>query len=242
LKETLLNPAPGYPILTLYLDEALLVVSKPAGLSTLVDGFHPEAPYLVGLLGEAYGRIWVVHRLDKDTSGVIVFARTALAHRDLNTQFEQRRASKVYHALVIGQPNWDEKCVDLPLRPDGDRRHRTVVDEQMGKPAVTELRVLEGFGAFALVEAIPLTGRTHQIRAHLAASGHPIIADRLYRRSGEAHSASITEGEPIQRLGLHARSLTLFHPLTGQMQNFEAPYPQDFSAALEQLRQSKKPE
>ena len=237
-----MNPIPGYPNLALYLDEALLVIDKPSGLPTLVDGFHPYVPYLVGLLGEAYGRIWVVHRLDKETSGVIAFARTAQAHRDLNTQFEQRRASKVYHALVIGQPEWDEKCVDLPLRPDGDRRHRTVIDQRMGKPAITKLRVLEGYGAFALVEAIPLTGRTHQIRAHLAACGHSLIADRLYRRSGDTRSGSIPGTEPIKRLGLHARSLTLFHPINGQLQSFTAPYPQDFASAIEQLRKSHKPE
>ena len=236
-----MNPNPGYPNLALYLDEALLVVNKPAGLPTLVDGFHPDAPYLVGLMGQAHGRIWVVHRLDKDTSGVIVFARTADAHRDLNAQFEQRRARKVYHALVLGQPNWDEHSVDLPLRPNGDRRHRTVIDLQMGKPAITKLRVLEGFGAFTLVEAIPLTGRPHQIRAHLAACGHPLIADQLYKRSGEAYPASNPGTEPIRRLGLHACSLTLFHPINGQVQHFEAPYPQDFSDALEQLRHSYKP-
>jgi len=233
---------PGYPNLALYLDDALLVVNKPAGLPTLIDGFHPDAPYLAGLLGVAYGRVWVVHRLDKETSGVIAFARSAQAHKDLNTQFEQRQASKVYHAMVIGQPDWDEKTVDLPLRPDGDRRHRTVIDQQMGKPAITRLRVLEVYGAYALVEAIPLTGRTHQIRAHLAACGYPLIADRLYGRSGDMHSGSTTGTETIQRLGLHARSLAFFNPLNGQRQTFEAPYPQDFSGALEQLRQGHRPE
>jgi RluA family pseudouridine synthase len=227
-----------YSNLALYLDDALLIVNKPAGLPTLVDGFHPDAPYLAGVLGETYGRVWVVHRLDKETSGVIAFARTPQAHRELNTQFEQRRASKVYHALVIGQPEWDENCVDLPLRPDGDRRHRTVIDHQKGKPAVTRLRLLEGYGAFALVEAVPLTGRTHQIRAHLAVTGHPLVADKLYRRTGETHPGSTPGTEPIKRLGLHASSLTLFHPLNGQRQHFEAPYPQDFSSALEQLRQN----
>jgi tRNA pseudouridine32 synthase / 23S rRNA pseudouridine746 synthase len=232
----------GYPGLLLYRDEALLVVNKPAGLATLVDGFHPGAPYLAGLLSEGYGRLWVVHRLDKETSGVIVFARSAQAHRDLNAQFEQRQASKVYHALVCGQPDWDEKTVDLPLRADGDRRHRTVIDRQVGKPAFTGLRLLEGYGVYALVEAIPRTGRTHQIRAHLAACGHPLVADHLYHQAGDIPPACVQGSEPIKRLGLHALSLTLHHPLTQQTQTFHASYPQDFSSALELLRQRHLPE
>ena len=232
-----MNPNPSYPDLALYLDEALLVVNKPAGLPTLVDGYQREAPYLVGLLGELYGRVWVVHRLDKDTSGVIVFARTAQAHRELNNQFEQRRANKVYHALVIGQPEWDEKTIDLPLRPNGDRRHRTVIDPQGGKPSSSVLRVLERFSGYALVEASPRSGRTHQIRAHLAAAGNPLMADDLYRGPGRVKTDSTMDPAPIDRLGLHARSLTLIHPLSGQPQRFEAPYPRDFARALEALRQ-----
>ncbi len=232
-----MNPSPDYPNLALYLDEALLVVNKPAGLPTLVDGYQRQAPFLAGLLTQLYGRVWVVHRLDKDTSGVIVFARTAQAHRELNSQFEQRRASKVYHALVVGQPEWDKKNIDLPLRPDGDRRHRTVIDPQRGKPAATEVRVLARYSGYALVEATPRTGRTHQIRAHLAATGHPLVADELYRSPGEDRPGTTQSALPIDRLGLHARSLALFHPLNGQAERFEAPYPPDFASAVEQLRQ-----
>jgi tRNA pseudouridine32 synthase/23S rRNA pseudouridine746 synthase len=231
------NPNPNYPNLALYLDEALLVVDKPAGLPTLVDGYQRDAPYLAGLLTQIYGRVWVVHRLDKDTSGVIVFARSAQAHRELNSQFEQRRASKLYHALVIGRPEWDEKNIDLPLRPDGDRRHRTVIDPQRGKPATTDVRVLERYSGYALVEATPRTGRTHQIRAHLAATGHPLVADELYRGPIKERPGTPESPLPIDRLGLHARSLALFHPLNGQAQRFEAPYPLDFASAIEQLRQ-----
>ncbi len=231
--------------LVLWKDDALLVVNKPAGLPTLVDGYDSQAPYLLGVLKGAYNPLWVVHRLDRQTSGVIVFARTAEAHRSLNTQFEKHAASKTYHALVTGQPGWDEKTVKLPLRPDGDRRHRTVVDPRQGKPAETHLRLLERFKSHALVEAIPRTGRTHQIRVHLAALGHPIIADPLY---GDGHSLSlsdITTGYKVEklpsrplleRLGLHAWSLDLAHPVTAQALHFEAPYPKDFTAALHQLR------
>jgi len=231
------NLNPDYPNLVLYLDEALLVVNKTAGLPTLVDGYQRNAPYLAGIVAEIYGRVWVVHRLDKDTSGVIVFARTARAHRALNSQFEQRQPSKVYHALVIGQPEWDEKTVELPLRPNGDRRHRTVIDLQRGKAAATELRLLERYQGYALVEATPRTGRTHQIRAHLAAAGHALIADELYRRAGGKPPGSTENAPPIDRLGLHAHSLELIHPLSNQAQRFEAPYPQDFARAVEQLRQ-----
>lgn len=210
----------------LYVDEALLVVNKPAGLPTLVDGYNLEKPYLVGLLKQTYNPLWTVHRLDKDTSGVIVFARTAAAHRHLNTQFEQRQANKVYHALVFGSPPWETLTIDLPLRADGDRKHRTVVDAQRGKPAVTGLRVLERLGLLSLIEATPHTGRTHQIRAHLAAQGYPIVSDPLYGPKLPPEAA------PITRLALHARALSLVHPETGEEMRFEAPYPQDFAEAL----------
>jgi RluA family pseudouridine synthase len=231
------NQSPNYQNLALYLDEALLVVNKPAGLPTLADGYHRDAPYLAGLMTQVYGRVWVVHRLDKETSGAIVFARTTQAHRELNHQFEQHQVNKVYHALVIGQPEWDEKTIRLPLRPDGDRRHRTVVDPRGGKPAVTELHILERFNNYALVEATPRTGRTHQIRAHLAAIGHSLIADDLYQGRVKVLADALERTMPIDRLGLHAHSLALIHPLSGQAQRFEAPYPPDFADAVQKLRQ-----
>ena len=218
---------PVIPVL--YVDDHLLVVAKPAGLPTLVDGYHPEAPFLLGVLKETYPELWVVHRLDRQTSGVIAFARTSVAHHSLNTQFERRRTLKTYHALVQGLPAWDSQHIHLPLRADGDRRHRTVVDPQNGKPAETDLLVLERFDRCALLQAIPHTGRTHQIRAHLAALGHPIVSDPLYRGS------LLPE---LPRLGLHAQSLKLFHPESGAQMEFTASYPEDFSQALELLRSS----
>lgn len=219
--------SPSLSIPVLYVDDHLLVVSKPAGLPSLVDGYHPEAPYLTGILKETYPALWVVHRLDRQTSGVIVFARTAAAHRDLNTQFEQRRAVKTYHALVQGLPAWDSRSIRLPLRADGDRRHRTVVDHQRGKPAETDLLVLERFDQVALLRATPHTGRTHQIRAHLAAVGHPIVSDPLY---GGAELSG------LPRLGLHAYSLRLFHPGSRDEMEFTAPYAEDMVQAIDSLR------
>ena len=213
--------------IVLWLDDHLLVVNKPAGLPTLVDGYHPNAPYLLGILQEEYDPLWVVHRLDRETSGVIVFARTAEAHRALNVQFEGRQTEKTYHALVAGTPDWAEKDVRLPLRPDGDRRHRTVIDPLRGKPSVSELRVLERYPDLTLIEAVPRTGRSHQIRAHLAALGYPIAGDRLY--GGKAVAG-------LRRMGLHACSLKLVHPLSGEEMTFHAPYPEDLERAIERLR------
>ncbi len=221
------------PIPILYIDETLMVINKPAGLPTLPDGYDPEAPHVRRLLEPHVGRLWIVHRLDRDTSGVLLLARTAEAHRFLNNQFDQREVSKIYHALVIGSPAWASKMVDLPLRADVGHKHRTVVDPARGKLAVTHLRVLERFAGCALVEAIPETGRTHQIRAHLAAMGHPLVADELYGSRPDVLPAPV-----MTRLGLHARQLTIQHPVKRTPLHVAAPYPEDFAHALDELRQA----
>jgi RluA family pseudouridine synthase len=212
----------------LFLDEHLLAVNKPAGLPTLPDGYDRNAPCLIDLLKQQFGRVWVVHRLDKETSGVIVFARTAAVHRALNLAFDSRDVHKVYHAITIGVPSWDEHTIDLPLRPDGDRRHRTVIDAQRGKPAVTHLLVLERFAQHTLIEARPETGRTHQIRAHLAALDLPLAGDVLY---GGKDAAVL-----FARVALHACLIEFEHPVTQAALHIAAPYPPDFTQALRQLR------
>src|SRR4030042_369091 len=125
----------------LFSDEALLLINKPAGLSTLPDGYNPSLPHIKSVLERQFGALWIVHRLDKDTSGVLLLARSAEAHRELNTQFEQHKVSKLYHALVVGNPEWQEQTVSLALRPDGDRQHPTVIEPAAGTPGGYHLKV-----------------------------------------------------------------------------------------------------
>ncbi len=213
----------------LFADDDLIIINKPAGLPTLPDGYKKDAPYVGSLLKPVYGRIYFVHRLDKETSGALALARNPETHRALNTQFEQRQTNKVYHALVLGSPEWDEKRIDVPLLPDADRRHRTWLSD-LGKPAVTNAKVLERYQGYCLVEAQPETGRTHQIRVHLAYWGLPILGDELY---GDEEAV---RPEIIERIALHAFELKLEHPRTGEEMTFQAPYPEDFERALALLR------
>lgn len=208
-------------------DDHLLVINKPAGLPTLVDGWHPEMPYLFGILKQTFAPLWVVHRLDRETSGVIIFARTAEAHRALNRQFAAHQVQKTYHAIISGSPAWQEKQVCRALRANGDRQHRTVEDPARGRSAVTALKVLERFVGYTLIQATPQTGRTHQIRAHLAMTGFPIAGDRLY---------GSPQADQFERLMLHACSLNFRHPISGEELSFEAPSPADFCAMLANLR------
>ncbi len=216
----------------LWCDSDILVINKPAGLPTLPDGYHKEAPHVKSVLEPVYGRLWIVHRLDKETSGVLALARNAAAHRSLNTQFEQHTIEKTYHALVRGQAGWQTYTVRFSLRADGDRRHRTVIDPLQGKAATTHLHVIERFTDWTWLEARPETGRTHQIRAHLAALGLPLAGDTLYGGKGNWFPSG-PSGEPlISRTCLHAQRLALQHPQSGAALVCTAPYPDDLLEVL----------
>lgn len=229
------------------IDEDIVVVNKPAGVSAVHDPNRSETDDMHTAVTGALGKVWLVHRLDRDTSGVLVFARTEAAHRSLSLQFEEREAAKIYHALCTGAPQEDECVVEAPLLVDGDKRHRTVVDTREGKPSVTRFKIIQRFKGYSLLEAAPETGRTHQIRVHAASLGAPLIADPLYGdgkplflsviKRGYRPSAHDTDDERplIGRTALHALSLTLRHPATGERITYEAPYPKDFRAAVTQL-------
>jgi tRNA pseudouridine32 synthase / 23S rRNA pseudouridine746 synthase len=242
-------PLSDIPVI--FSDEALLVVNKPAGLSTLPDGYNPSLPHVKSLLEQQVGRLWIVHRLDKETSGVLLLARSTEAHRALNTQFEQHQVLKIYHALVVGNPEWQAKTIDLPLRTNGDRSHRTVIDLEAGKPALTRLKVLERFSHYCLVEAAPETGRTHQIRVHLSSIGLYIVGDKLYAdrnreipremESQPQYNVSLSKTSTVG-MGLHARSLEITHPISRQRLKFEAKYPAWLEDVLQLLRTTRQSE
>ena len=207
----------------IYEDNYLIVVDKPAGLSVLPDGWEKDSEYLVKILEGPYGRVFIVHRLDKITSGVMVFARDAETHRALNIQFEHHDAQKTYHAIVEGNPKWEEKVAKHPLRANVGHKHRTMVDDKNGKPSETRFRVIKRYPEAALIEAKPMTGRTHQIRVHAYALGHPLVEDVLY---GSRDSYG------IPRPMLHAQTLSFIHPATKDRVKFSAPHPAEFEEAL----------
>ena len=211
----------------LHKDDFILVVNKPAGLSVLAEGWDESVSYLVKMLEGQFSKIWTVHRIDKTTSGVLVFALTAEAHRSLSIQFEKHQVTKTYHAIMTGSPKWEEKTAKFPLRVNVGHKHRTVVDDRNGIRAETRFKVLKRNQESALIEAVPMTGRTHQIRVHAYALGHPLLGDSLY---------SAPETKRIGRPALHAYSLSFTHPAGREMVGFTAPYPPDFANALVDIK------
>ncbi len=239
----LLAPAPepplaeAMPLQVLYEDEALAVIDKPAGLvvhpahgheaGTLLNGLFARFPQLQNWPAEE-GRPGLVHRLDRDTSGLLLVALAPAVAADLRAQFKAAAVRKVYLALVIGQPRLDRACIEAAIGRDPRERKRMAVVSEGGREAVTEYRVLERLGDYALLEVRPKTGRTHQIRVHLAAIGHPVVGDRVYGPQRQRLR--------IGRVFLHAGELSFHHPVTGEEMTFRAPLPCELQGVLEELR------
>lgn len=207
---------PQVPLAVLHADHALLVLDKPPGLLS-VPGRGPDlADCLLARAQAAFPEALLVHRLDRDTSGVMVFALTPAAQRHLGLQFEKRQVRKAYCARVWGSPAAESGTVDLPLAVDWPNRPRQKVDHAAGRPAHTEWTVLRREGETTRMRLHPLTGRSHQLRVHMAEIGHPVLGDPFYA-SGAARAAP--------RLMLHAETLRLRHPDGGRGMRFRAPVP-----------------
>jgi tRNA pseudouridine32 synthase/23S rRNA pseudouridine746 synthase len=207
---------PDTPLDILYEDAAILVVNKPAGLLTVPGKLEGRQDCLITRLQAARWDALTVHRLDCDTSGVIIFARTKQAQGFLGQEFEQRRAQKTYIARVHGVIAEDSGHIDLPLGSDWDYRPRQKVDPENGRPAQTDWQVIDRQATETRVRLTPHTGRSHQLRVHMLALGYPILGDQIY-------APETSRNYP--RLMLHAETLSLHHPTTKDRVNFTAPAP-----------------
>jgi len=239
------------PVDVIYEDRWLVAVNKPPDLvvhpskghqtGTLVNALAHRFQQLSGLYGPL--RPGIVHRLDRDTSGVILVIKDESVHERIARQFEHRQVSKEYVAVCEGRIELDGDLIDAPIGPSERRRDKMAVLEDGGKPAKTIYTVTERLGQFTVVRCSPLSGRTHQIRVHLQFIGHPIVADALYglrdalylsELTGEEHAP---DEEPlIARQALHAHRLTIHHPALDEQMTFEAPLPEDMRRLMDALR------
>lgn len=210
------NP-PDVPLSILHHDSALLIVDKPSGLLSVPGKDPGKEDCLIDRLRRVFPEVLLVHRLDCDTSGVMVFALTKAAQGNLGQQFEKRQTKKIYVARLAGRLEPKEGTVDLPLCVDWPNRPRQHVNHEIGKPAITDYRVVRYDGNTTRVRLMPQTGRSHQLRVHMLELGHPILGDQIYAEGADRNAHP--------RMMLHAESLRLRHPETGKSVTFSAPAP-----------------
>ncbi len=238
------NRPQNIPLEIVFEDEHLLVVDKPAGLvvhpaagnadGTLVNALlHHCAGRLSGIGGVA--RPGIVHRIDKGTSGLLVVAKTDVAHEGLAAQFARHSIHRLYKAIVAGLPNPPSGTVDAPLaRSTANRQKMAIVGEGRGKRAVTHYRLLQPLRAAAMIECRLETGRTHQVRVHMASLGHPLLGDPVYGRTRPEHRA-LLKSLKFERQALHAAELGFIHPVTRENLTFRSPLPSDIQELFGQL-------
>jgi len=228
--------------------ENWIALNKPSGLLSIPDREGKEVS-LKKLLIEKYGNIFTVHRLDKDTSGLIVFAKNETAHKHLSLQFENRSTTKIYQGIVIGSPQNKKETINASIMEHPVKKGTMVINRK-GKEAITDYEVLEDFGIYSLVQFQIHTGRTHQIRIHMKDLGHPIACDEVYGDGKTILLSSfkkkfnlaknVEEEKPILgRLGLHSQKLS-FTDIDGKKYELESELPKDFRALLQQLRKRKR--
>lgn len=244
--------AEDIPLELLYDDEDIVVVNKPAGLTVHPAPHMPHGTLVNALMGlglslsdyhEDRFRPGIVHRLDRGTSGVIVVAKNRPAHHALSKQFERRTVDKEYRAVVNGCPDHEEGFVELPLGRSRANPLKMAVREDLGRPASTRFRVLERYPGFSYLSVEIFTGRTHQIRVHLAHERHPLVGDPLYGGGpGSVTRSFLAREEPregeqplVARPALHSFRLTIDHPVLHERMCFSAPIPQDMARLLEAL-------
>lgn len=228
----------------IYQDDDILIVNKPSGTLTIPDRFDLTIPSIRTIAENQFEKIFIVHRLDRDTSGILLLAKNADAHRDLSLQFENLSAKRIYHAVTEQVIHQDSLKIDLPLMPDPRHQGRTIPSAR-GKESLSIVNVKQRFKHSTLVEVDLVTGRHHQIRVHLSAVGYPLLVDELYGNNKDFFLSSIkrkfnlkkndTENPIISRVSMHAYSLTFVHPVTKEEMTFTAEYPKDFSVLLKIL-------
>lgn len=225
-------------------DEDILAINKAAGILTIPDRYNHAEKSLITSLREEYPELMVVHRLDKDTSGIILFAKNKEAHRSLNMQFDDQSIKKIYHAVVGGIVPKDEISVDIPLIQNPGKGGG-VLPSPKGKESLSIVKVLKRFRNSTFIEVDLVTGRQHQLRAHVAAIGHPLLIDNLYGENSEFYLSSIkkkfnlkkhdVEQPIISRITMHANSINFLHPSKNIRLTLSAEYPKDFRVLLQLL-------
>jgi len=229
----------------LFENDEFIIVDKPSGLLTIRDRYDEHKPYLQRELKKKYEEIFVVHRIDKETSGCICFAKNEQSHKYLSELFQNRKVNKKYLALVKGNPSVDQDTITESITEDKSRKGRMMCNEK-GKSAVTNYKVLERFASCSLLEVAIETGRTHQIRVHCKHIGNPLLIDKKYgsdepfllsKLKGKKyrHARHEEERPLMSRLTLHAQHIS-FKDVNGNLISAEASLPKDFKAVLNQLR------
>ena len=260
----------------IYEDDSIIAVNKASGIAVTGERWDTEAPRLDLLLKQALNfrteantepELYIVHRIDKETSGLVIFAKNSKVHRSLSEAFEKRRVEKTYIAVIHGRPSWPggKASCDLPLVSDGNKKHLTIIDKFNGKSSQTDFTLLLSAGNYSVVEARPKTGRTHQIRVHLSALGFPIVCDLLYGRHARSGKETgvylssfkrdwrgdqIEERPLLDRLGLHAALLKINGDFNGdagigfgeertaKFLSLEAPMPKDMASLINQMEKT----